>query len=101
MPKVRTPVPARAALVDFWGQGGWQDVEPCGLSPRWRQWGQEGLLPLVDWEQQGARTRCARSKAKIGQAREAVRTAFDTPGITRGLEPHVLEEWCAWARLRG
>jgi Family of unknown function (DUF6399) len=100
MTKVRKQVPALAALVDFWWQGVWQDVEPFVLSPRWRQWVQEGLLPLVYWEQQVARTRCARRKAKIVQAREAVRTAFDTHVITRGLAPQVLEEWCAWARLR-
>jgi hypothetical protein len=88
---VRTQVPALAALVDFWWQGVWQDVEPFVLSSRWRQWVQEGLLPLVYWEQQVARTRCARRKAKIVQAREAVRTAFDTHVITRGLDPQVLE----------
>jgi hypothetical protein len=100
MTKVRKQVPALAALVDFWWQGVWQDVEPFVLAPRWRQWVQEGLLPLVYWEQQVARTRCARRKAKIVQAREAVRTAFDAHVITRGLDHQVLEEWCAWARLR-
>jgi hypothetical protein len=98
--KVRTQVPALAALVDFWWQGVWQDVEPFVLSSRWRQWVQEGLLPLVSWEQQVTRTRCARRKAKRVQAREAVRTAFDTHVITRGLDPQVLEAWGAWARLR-
>src|SRR5262250_1859209 len=34
------------------------------------------------------------------QALEAVRTAFDTHAITRGLDRQVLEEWQAWARLR-
>jgi hypothetical protein len=100
LPQVRKQVPALAALVAFWWQGGWQDVEPCVLSSRWRQWVQEGLRPLVYWEQPVARTRCARRKAKIVQAREAVRTACDTHVITRGLAPQVLEEWCAWARLR-
>ena len=100
MTKVRKQVPALAALVDFWWQGVWQDVEPFVLSPRWRQWVQESLLPLVYWEQQVARTRCARRTAKRVQAREAVRTAFDTHVITRGLDPQVLEAWCAWARLR-
>ena len=75
-------------------------MEPFGLSPRWRQWVQEGLLPLVYWEHQVAHTRCARRKAKMMQALEAVRTAFDTHAITRGLDRQVLEEWQAWARLR-
>jgi hypothetical protein len=100
MAKVHKQVPALAALVDFWWQGVWQDVEPFALSPLWRQWVQECLLPLVYWEHQAAHTRCARRKAKIVQAREAVRTAFDTHAITRGLDPQVLEEWRAWARLR-
>jgi len=100
MTKVRQQVPALAALVDFWWQGVWQDVEPFVLAPRWRQWVQEGLLPLVYWAQQVARTRCARRKAKIVQAGEAVRTAFNTHVITRGLDHQVLEEWRAWARLR-
>ena len=82
MTKVRKQVPALAALVDFWWQGVWQDVEPFGLSPRWRQWVQEGLLPLVYWEHQVAHTRCARRKTKMRQALEAVRTAFDTHAIT-------------------
>jgi hypothetical protein len=47
MQKVRKQVPALAALVDFWWPGIWQDVEPFGLSPYWRQWVQEYLLPLV------------------------------------------------------
>jgi hypothetical protein len=47
MPKVRTQLPGLAALVDFWWQGVWQDGEPGVLSPRWRQWVQEYLLPLV------------------------------------------------------
>jgi hypothetical protein len=100
MIKVRKQVPALAALVDFWWQGVWQDVEPFGLSPRWRQWVQEGLLPLVYWEHQVAHTRCARRKTKMMQALEAVRSAFDTHAITRGLDRQVLEEWQAWARLR-
>jgi hypothetical protein len=47
MTQVRKQVPALAALVDFWWQGVWQEVAPCVLSPRWRQWGQESRLPLV------------------------------------------------------
>jgi Family of unknown function (DUF6399)/IclR helix-turn-helix domain len=100
MTKVRTQIPALAALVDFWWQGVRQDVEPFGLSPRWRRWVQEGLLPLVYWEHQVAHTRCARRKAKMGQALEAVRTAFDMHAITQRLAPHVLAAWHAWATER-
>jgi Family of unknown function (DUF6399) len=61
---------------------------------------QEGLLPRVYWEHRVAHTRCPRRKAKLRQALEAVRTAFDTHAITRGLDRHVLAEWQAWACLR-
>jgi hypothetical protein len=100
MTKVRKQIPALAALVDFWWQGVWRDMEPFGLSPRWRQWVQEGLLPRVYWEHQLAHTRCARRKAKLKQALEVVRTACDTHAITRGLDRQVLAEWQAWAQLR-
>jgi hypothetical protein len=100
MIKVRKQIPALAALIDFWWHGVWQDVAPFVLSPRWRQWLQACLLPLVYWEHHVAHTRCPRRKAKIGQALDAVRTAFDTHVITRGLDRQVLEEWQAWARLR-
>jgi len=100
MTKVRKQVPALAALVDFWGQGVHQDVEPFVLSPLWRGWVDESLLPLVYWEHQAVRTRCARRKAKIVQALEAVRAAFDQHAITQRLAPQVLADWQAWATDR-
>ena len=100
MQKVRKQVPALAALVDFWWQGVWRDVEPFVLSPLWRRWVQESLLPLVYWEHQAAQTRCARRKAKIVQALEAVRAEFDTHTITQQLAPPVLVGWKAWATDR-
>jgi hypothetical protein len=100
MTKVRKQVPALAALVDFWWQGLHQDIEPFVLSPRWRQWVDECLLPLVYWDQQVARTRCRRRKAKMQAAWEAVRAAFDQHAITPRLAPHVLAEGQAWALQR-
>ena len=100
MQKVRTQLPALAALVDCWWQGVRQDLEPFLLSPLWRQWVHECLLPLVYWEPQIARTRCPRRKAKMVQALEAVRAAFDTHAITRQLVPRVLADWQAWATDR-
>ena len=100
MQKVRKQIPALAALVDFWWQGVWQDVEPFVLSPIWKSWVQESLLPLVYWEHQVAHTRCTRRKAKIVQALEAVRAEFDTHAITQRLDRQVLEEWQEWARRR-
>jgi Family of unknown function (DUF6399)/IclR helix-turn-helix domain len=100
MQKVRTQIPALAALVDFWWQGVWQDVASFALSPLWRQWIQECLLPLVYWEHHARHTRCSRRKAKIVQALEAVRAAFDTHAITQRLAPQVLADWQAWATER-
>jgi hypothetical protein len=100
MQKVRKQIPALAALVDFWWQGVWHDVEPFVLSPLWKQWVQECLLPLVYWDRRAAQTRCPRRKARIGQALEAVRTVFNTPTITQRLAPHVLADWQAWATER-
>ena len=97
MSKVRKHVPALAALVDFWWQGVHRDLEPFLLSPRWRQWVHECLLPMVYWDYQVPRTRCRRRKAKIQEAVEVVRAAFDRHPITQRLAPHVLEEWQTWA----
>src|SRR5712692_3603176 len=84
MTQVRQQVPALAALVDCWWQGVHQDGESFVLSPRWRQWVDEGLLPLVYWDHQVARTRCRRRKAKMQEAWEEVRAAFDQHAITQG-----------------
>src|SRR5262249_40361444 len=85
MTKVRTQLPALAALVDFWWQGVHQDLEPCLLTPRWQQWVHECLLPRVYWATQVSRTRCRRRRAKIQAALEAVRVAFAQHPITQRL----------------
>ena len=68
MTKVRKQVPALAALVDVWWQGVNRDLESFVLSPRWRQWVDECLLPMVYWDHQVTRTRCRRRKAKMQAA---------------------------------
>jgi uncharacterized protein DUF6399/IclR-like helix-turn-helix domain-containing protein len=100
MGKVRKQVPALAALVDFWWQGIAGDLAPFRLSPMWRSWVHECLLPLVYWEHQVAHTRCTRRKAKLREALETVQVAFQTHVITQQLAPQVLEEWKAWATQR-
>lgn len=100
MTKVRTQVPALAALVDFWWQGVHQDLEPFGLAPRWQQWVHACLLPMVYWATQVPRTRCRRRKATIQEALEVVRAAFEQHPITQRLAPHVLAAWQAWATDR-
>jgi Family of unknown function (DUF6399) len=77
MTKVHKHVPALAALVDFWWQGVHQDVEPFLLTPRWRQWVQACLLPVVYWANQVARTRCPRRTAHWQAAWQEAQAAFD------------------------
>ena len=45
--KVHKQLTGLCALVDFWWQGVWRDVEPMALTPMWRRWVEEVLLPLV------------------------------------------------------
>jgi hypothetical protein len=95
--KVRNQLPALAALVDFWWAGVEQDLEQAAISASWRTWARELLLPWVYWEHQVAHTRCARRKAKMRQACEAVRTAFHTHALTLRLPVQALGEWHMWA----
>jgi hypothetical protein len=100
MTKVRKPIPALAALVDFWWEGGRRDLAQAAISPLWVQWAEEYLLPLVYGEHQVARTRWARRKAKIRHALEAIQSAFGQHALTPCLPPQVLKAWQAWARER-
>jgi len=95
--KVRKQLAGLAALVDLWWQGVWQDMEQVPLTPMWKSWVEELLLPLMYWQEQLCRTRCPQRKAKLLQALEAVQAAFDSHPITTQLAPDVLENWKAWA----
>ena len=95
--KVRKQLAGLSALVDFWWQGVWQDLQQVTLTPMWKRWVEEVLLPLRYWQEQVSRTRCPRRKARLLQALEAVQAAFDTHPITAQLAPKVLESWKAWA----
>jgi hypothetical protein len=97
MTKVRKQVPALAALVDFWWEGVRRALAHAAISPRWGQWAEAYLLPLVYWEHQVARTRCARRKAKIRQALEAIQIAVGHHALTQCLPPTALKAWHAWA----
>lgn len=97
MKKVKKQVPDLAALVDFWWAGVRQDLDHAGVSPLWRTWAQEALLPQVYWAYQVTRTRCTRRKAKMQQALEVVRAACATHVLTQCLPPQALGEWHAWA----
>jgi hypothetical protein len=98
MTKVKKQLPDVAALVDFWWQGVQQDLEQAAVSPLWRRWAQEILLPWRYWEHQVTRTRCGRRKAKIHQAVEMSRAKFAAHALTRCLPPEALADWHTWAR---
>ena len=100
MHKVRKQLPALAALVDFWWQGVGQDLAPLVLSPQWQQWVHECLLPMVYWNEHVPRTRCRRRKAKMQEALDKGRAAFEGHAITQRLAPQVLAEWTAGATDR-
>lgn len=96
--KVRKQLAGVSALVDFWWQVVWQDVQQqVALTPTWTQWIEELLLPLMYWQEQLSRTRCPRRRAKLLEALAAVQDAFETHPITQRLAPAVLADWKAWA----
>jgi hypothetical protein len=98
--KVHQPLAGLCALVNFGWQGVWHDVQPMALTPMWRRWVAELLLPLMSWQQHAARTRCPRRKAKRLQALQAMQAAWETHPITQQLAPDVLADWQAWAAER-
>jgi hypothetical protein len=96
--KVRKQLAGVSALVDVWWQRVWQDVQhQVDLTPAWRQWIEELLLPRMYWQEQLARTRCPRRKAKLCEAWAAVQTAFERHPITGQLAPAVRIGWETWA----
>ena len=85
-----------SALIDFWWQSVWDDLEQMAMPPRWTQ-GVEGLLlPLMYWHEQLSRRRYPSQKAQIAQAFQAVQEALS--GI---LAPGSLRPRCWLAGNRG
>ena len=95
--KVRKQLAGVSALVDFWWQTVWHDLEQMAMTPRWTQWVEELLLPLMYWQEQLSRTRCPAQKAQIAQALQAVQDAFERHPCTGQLAPEVLAGWKSWA----
>ena len=95
--KVRQQLAGVSALVDFWWQTVHQDLEQMAMTPRWTQWVDELLLPLLYWQAQLCRTRCPNQKARIALMLQGVEAAFDRHPCTRQLAPEVLAGWKAWA----
>jgi hypothetical protein len=96
--KVRKQLGALSAVVDFWWQGVWHDLQQLALTPMSEHWVVELLLPLIYWQVQLSRTRCPRRKARISEALESVRVGFETHPVTRQMaSDDVLADWQAWA----
>jgi hypothetical protein len=95
--KVRKQLTGVSALVDFWWQTVWHDVEHMALTSRWQQWVEELLLPLMYWQEQLSRTRCPGQKAQIAPALQAIQDAFERHPCTQRLASEVLADWQAWA----
>jgi len=95
--KVRKQLVGISALVDFWWQTVRQDVTQLAMTPRWTQWAEELLLPLMYWHEQRRRTRCPGQKAQIVLVLQAVEEAFERHPCTQKLTAEVLAGWKAWA----
>jgi hypothetical protein len=95
--KVRKQLAGISALVDLWWQTVRQDLTQMAMTPRWTQWAEEVLLPLMYWQEQLRRTRCPGQKAQIALVLQAVEEACERHPCTRQLKPEVLTGWKAWA----
>jgi Family of unknown function (DUF6399)/Winged helix-turn-helix DNA-binding len=95
--KVQKQLAGIAALLDLWWQTVRQDLTQLAMTPRWTQWAEDVLLPLMYWQEQRRRTRHQGQKAQIGLVLQAVAEAFARHPCTRQLNPEVLAGWKAWA----
>ena len=93
--KVRKQLVGLSALVDCWWQTVRQDLAPMAMTPRWTQWAEEVLLPLMYWHEQLRRTRGPGQKAQIALVLQAVEQAFERHPCTGQLKPEVLAGWKA------
>jgi Family of unknown function (DUF6399)/IclR helix-turn-helix domain len=95
--KVRKQLAGISALVDFWWQTVRHDLTQLAISPKWIQWAEELLLPLMYWQEQLRRTRCPDQKAQMALVLQAIDDAFDRHSCTRRLKAELLAGWKAWA----
>jgi Family of unknown function (DUF6399)/IclR helix-turn-helix domain len=95
--KVRKQLAGVSALVDFWWQTVRQDLEQMAMTPRWTQWAEDVLLPLMYWQEQLRRTCHPVQKAQIALVLQAVAEVFERHPCTRQLKPELLAGWKAWA----
>ena len=95
--KVRTQLAGISALVDLWWQTVRQDLTQMAMTPRWTQWAEDVLLPLMYWQEQLRHTRCPGQKAQVALVLQAVEEVCERHPCTRQLTPEVLTGWKAWA----
>jgi Family of unknown function (DUF6399) len=95
--KVRKQLAGISALVDFWWQTMRQDLAQMAMTPRWTQWAEELLWPVMSWHEQLRHTRCPDQKAQIALVLQAVEEAVEQPSCTRQRKLEVLAGWKAWA----
>jgi Family of unknown function (DUF6399) len=95
--KVRKQLAGISALVDLWWQTVHQDLAQMAMTPKWTQWADAFLLPLMSWQEQLRRTRCPGQKAQIALVLQAVEEAFAQHPCTLKLTAEVLAGWKAWA----
>src|SRR5499427_5380903 len=95
--KVQKQLAGISALVDLWWQTVRQDLTQLAMTPRWTQWAEDVLLPLMYWQEQLRRTRHPGQKAQIALVLQAVEEVFERHPCTRQLQPEVLAGWKAWA----
>src|SRR5919202_3444095 len=95
--KVQKQLAGISALVDVGWQTVRQDLTQLAMTPRWTQWAEDVLLPLMSGHEQLRRTRCPGQKAQMALALQAVAEAFERPPCTQQLTPEVLAGWKAWA----
>jgi hypothetical protein len=95
--KVRKQLAGISALVDLWWQTVHHDLAQMAMTPKWTQWADAFLLPLMYWHEQLRRTRCPGHKAQIALVLQAVEEAFARHPCTLKLTAEVLAGWQAWA----
>jgi hypothetical protein len=95
--KVGKQLAGISALVDLWWQIVRQDLAQMDMTPKWTQWAQELLLPLMYWHEKLCRTRHPKQKAQIALVLQMVEDAFERHPCTRQLQPELLASWKAWA----
>jgi hypothetical protein len=88
--KVQKQLAGVSALLDVWWQTVRQDLTQLAMTPRWTQWAEDVLLPLMYWHEQLRRTRCPGQKAQIALVLQTVEEAFERHPCTRKLTPDTI-----------